>query len=294
MKTAIADQKRKKSPSCFHVTNFLVTDVLRHEQRQEKMATDDDTSESNDEAERFLEENPTRETEDLKLRKEVEIRIKAWIKSGIGKKDIKDSLLEKIPRKGQLNLEAPVLNEEIIVDLHPKAAARDDHFREYQNLTGAALSTTALVLSQILGDFETPLDRDSILNNLSSEVKVLSDLFFSLTQARKTFLVGKYEEKLQKILKKVEPTTWLFGDNLKGLLETSRAMEKVSREMKTKAPRGPLRSLNWRSSVGKKEVARGSNYQNKPNTSRHNYKSRTSGPARKYYPQAQPQQNRRQ
>lgn len=188
--------------------------------------TDSESVDMEDEASRFLGNDPAVEPENLTLRNDVEVRIKSWIKTGMGKKETKEAILEKIPMKGQLNLEAPRLNEEIAVDLHPKAAARDEHFRDYQNLTGAALSSTATVLSQILSDADTPLDRESILNNLSLSVKILSDLFYSLTQARKTFLLGKYEEKIQKIFKKVEPTTMLFGDNLKGLLETSRAMER--------------------------------------------------------------------
>ena len=120
-------------------------------------------------------------------------RIKIWTKVGLNNKEERENLLLSIPRKGQLNLEAPTLNEEIAVDIHPRVLAKDHHFKDYQNLTGAALTATSYVLSMILNDSEVPLDREVILRHLR---QLQSDLFFSLTQARKTFLLGRFEEKI--------------------------------------------------------------------------------------------------
>ena len=219
-----------------------------------------DDSPSQDEAEIFLGKNPSaQESEQILLREDLVERIKIWTKIGLNNKEERENLLLSIPRRGQLNLEAPTLNEEIAVDLHPRALAKDDHFKDYQNLTGTALTATSYVLSMILNDSEVPLDREVILRHLSNAVKLQSDLFFSLTQARKTFLLGRFEEKIQKILKKIEPTTLLFGDNLKSVIETSRAVERVSKDLKPKAsaPLTQNNSLNWRSSTVRKELGRG-------------------------------------
>lgn len=91
-----------------------------------------------------------------------------------------------------------VLNEEIAVGLHQKMLTRDDYFKEYQNFTGAALSSAAILLSDILNDEEVPLVREDIFKNLSTTVRRLSDLFGHLTQARKILTVGRYDGKIQK------------------------------------------------------------------------------------------------
>lgn len=166
--------------------------------------------------------------------KEVAERVHAWTSKGFGTKEEKDEIINSIPRKGSVILAAPILNEEIQVDLHPKMSARDEHFRNNQDLTGSALAAVSSTLSAVLNDTEDPLDREQILENLSSATKLLSELFYSLTQARKIFLVGKYDEKVQKIKKKANPTSFLFGDNIKSLVESSKTMEKLSKELRPK------------------------------------------------------------
>lgn len=249
-----------------------------------------------DETDIFLGANPTSaDSSEIEISDSIAARLKVWISKGLTEKEEKENLIKLIPRKGKVMLEAPTLNDEMSVDLHPKALARDEYFKEYQNLTGSALSSTSVVLDMILNDLEEPIDRDLILTNLSSSVKLLSHLFYSLTQARKTFLLGKYEERIQKILKKIEPTSYLFGDNLKGVIESSKAMEKVSKDLKPKpkAPLKPNNSLNWKSSSVKKEGSRMSfkSHSSRGNTSR-TFRQRPY-PAKKHYQQAQPQQNRR-
>ena len=272
--------------------------MTEQEEISDRMELIEDSS-YEDEAEIFLGLNPSNQKpKEILLREDLADRIKIWMRSGLNKED-KGNILSSIPKKGQLNLKAPCLNEEIAVDLHPRALSRDEHFKDYRNLSGAALSAISSVLSMILENKEHPLDRNLILKNLSNAVKLLSDLFFLLTQARKTFLLGKFEDKIQKILRKIEPTDYLFGDNLKSVIETSRAVEKASRELKPKT-RTPLRQGNnliWKSSSVKKDLGRGS------------YKSHQSGSttwrisstftrnkthlAKSYYTQSQPQRNRR-
>ncbi|XP_043476192.1 uncharacterized protein LOC122507509 [Leptopilina heterotoma] len=75
-------------------------------------------------------------------------------------------------------------------DIQHRALSRDEHFKCYQDLTGAALASISTTLNKILEDSKTPLSREEILENLSSSVKLLSELFHLLTQARKVFLVG--------------------------------------------------------------------------------------------------------
>ncbi|XP_043462809.1 uncharacterized protein LOC122498881 [Leptopilina heterotoma] len=279
-------------------------DVINHEKSTDKMAEPEESETvhenfESDEACIYLGDNPSNDTEDLILLESIANRLKSWTKKGIGKKEIKEELLSSIPRKGAVNLEAPILNEEVLVDIHPKSLIRDEFFRDYQNLTGAALASSSLVLSMILNDSQNPLEREDVLKKLSDTVKLLSELFFSLTSARKTFLLGRYEERVQKILKKVEPSALLFGDNLRSLIESSKAMERVSKELKPKqkyqSKPSTSSNLNWRSSTIRREVGRGSHSYNRQRTTTSkpsgmpiSFKQRT--PAKRYYTQSQPQQ----
>lgn len=72
------------------------------------------------EVEYFLSENPTDSPKELKLRKDVVERIQDWTTKGFGTQEEKEKLINSVPRKANINLIAPVLNEEIAVDLHPK------------------------------------------------------------------------------------------------------------------------------------------------------------------------------
>lgn len=239
-------------------------------------------------------------TSEINLRKDIVDRIKVWTKKGLTDKEEKQRLLAGIPRKGQINLEAPALNQEIAVDLQPRALAKDEHFREYQNIAGAALSSSSLVLGMILNDAQEPLDRQVVLTNLSNSVKLLSELFFDLTEARKSFIIGRYEDKIQKVLKAAEPSDFLFGDNLKTTIENAKSLEKVAKELTLK-PRLPFRQsnapLNWKSSTTRREAAGQSSY--KP----YKFKANAAGPntfnrprpypGKKFYTQSQPHRQHR-
>ncbi|XP_051168924.1 uncharacterized protein LOC127286523 [Leptopilina boulardi] len=256
---------------------------------------DDDQVE---ETTRYLGINPSKSSDDLKLNEDVAARIKAWLVRGFATKEEKEKLLSSVSKKGTINLEAPILNEEVLVDIFPKSLTRDNYFKEYQNLTGAALSNIATIFDSIVHDQEDPPERDTILDKLSCSVKLLSHLFFSLSSARKAFLLGKYDERIQKILKSTDPTTYLFGDNLKGVIDSSKAMEKVSKDLKPKVNQTARKNnfLNWKSPSVKKEVNRGGGRSyprpGTSKTSQYPYRPRPY-PAKSHYHQSQPQQSRR-
>ena len=276
-------------------------EIPEEEEMLEEAQEDDETTV-------FLGTNPADQVSDeIDVRKDVAERIYYWIKKGFTEKDEKEALLKNIPRKGQLNLEAPLLNEEISTLLQRKPRTKDEHFREYQNLTSAALSSNATALSilrtifyRILSSAENFSERENILTLMSNSVKLLSDLFFQLTQVRKLFLAGHFDEDMQKALKNIEPIQWLFGDNLKATLENIKAVERVSKDLKLKG-RQPLRNnqnLNSRNPSAQREVPR-SGYRlpyQRQGTSRHDNSRQNNSnrqkpyPARRYYHQSQPHQ----
>lgn len=112
----------------------IFLDVLDHENGQSKMTDEEkeaieSDSKSIDETQFYLGESPSQDSQELKLMRNLINRLKFWMKEGIGKEEDRDKLLSTILRKGEINFEAPSLNEELAMDLHPKSFARDEHFR---------------------------------------------------------------------------------------------------------------------------------------------------------------------
>lgn len=267
---------------------------------QEELSEGEIDSESEEEALHFLGNNPAaQEVDKLNIRKDLSDRMINWMKKGLSDKEEKEKILSSIDRKGELHLEAPLLNEEVSVNLNPRAFARDEYFRQYQNIIATALGNAASVLSMVLDDRKKEIDRERVLKYLSNAVKLLSDLFYLLNNARKAFLIGGYEEKTQKLLKSIEPTTYLFGDDLKTRITNAKAMEKLGNDIKPKpatsfdrprlAHRTNNRPLNMRGSNARKGVEHSNHRTTTRTTSRvaGNRRSR-SAPPRKGYPQTQP------
>ena len=87
---------------------------------------------------------------ETKIADDIRERISAWAKSGISTKEEREAIMATVPNLAKCNLAAPELNEEIAIDLHPRAIAKDNHFKLYQNLAGATLSCMTLLSIQFL------------------------------------------------------------------------------------------------------------------------------------------------
>ena len=142
--------------------------------------------------------------------------------------------------------------------------------------------------------------RKSALQTLATAVKLQSDLVFSLNQARQSFLVTRFDEKMQKVLKKTESTTKLFGDDLKATIDNAKALQKAAKVLNFK-PRQPLtpKNLNERGSSSQRDQ-RGSHkpypvYSPKPGdrrpTSYRNNSGHSGRLAKDRYHQSQPQRS---
>ena len=149
-------------------------------------------------------------------------------------------------------MNAPKLNEKIKCCLKEDDVKRDKYLYTYQSMMGSSLSLTATTLSMILNDKNEPLDRDELLQYLSDAVKINADLFHSWIIARKIYITPQFDKKIKTALDKVETTEYLFGNNVKELINNVKTVERVSKEKKKILT--PNNSLNWRGSSGRKET----------------------------------------
>ncbi|KAJ8667509.1 hypothetical protein QAD02_009172 [Eretmocerus hayati] len=100
-----------------------------------------------EELDQFLADPNHQPTTLLTLRQDVAERVKLILDAGLLQKNDRDKLLKEIPRDRDLQLEAPVLNQEIGLNLHKDEATRDNFFRQYQKIIGATISEAASLLN---------------------------------------------------------------------------------------------------------------------------------------------------
>lgn len=111
----------------------------------------------------------------------------------------------------------------------------------------------------ILNDENNPVDRMILLEKLADVGKLLSQLFFQISSARKAFIAPLLSKPMKELFQKTKSGTFLYGEKLSDIIKTAKSLEKMGKEIKSsstssisfdsrrmgfKANVG--RSLNWR------------------------------------------------
>ena len=74
-------------------------------------------------------ENPSAKAKpETEVADDIRERIAAWSKSGISTNEEREAIMAAAPELAKCKLAASELNEEITIDLHPRAIAKDNHF----------------------------------------------------------------------------------------------------------------------------------------------------------------------
>lgn len=193
----------------------------------------------------------------------------------------------------------PALNREASINLPSSALTRDNYYQSYQTSAGAIIVAASNAFVEIRDNLEPDPGRDSILENVSCIIKLASDLHHQLNMSRRFFLMGGYDDKIQKALKSVESTTLLFGDDMKAVIDFTDVNLKTYKKLvhshetstrKSSLPSTTCKTLNFRSSYTRRgEVRQGSQRC-------YNLRSRGSNsgrPTKSFYPQSQPQRSSR-
>ncbi|CAG5093457.1 Protein of unknown function [Cotesia congregata] len=93
-----------------------------------------------EETETVLGDNPSADNKELlDLHQSLVSRWPTWMTEGL-KKETKEVIVDKYSRKGNINLEAPELNEEVLASLNETGVKRDKLFIVEQNLVGSAMA----------------------------------------------------------------------------------------------------------------------------------------------------------
>ncbi|KAJ8669685.1 hypothetical protein QAD02_000944 [Eretmocerus hayati] len=164
----------------------------------------------------------------LELSQSTIVRLQTILSAGLLENKERKELLKKISRVGDgINLEAPEMNSEISNNLKSPESTKENYLKQYQTMIGATLSEAATLID-LLTDVLPTLDKKlskKLIRSLSNIIRVNADLRQMITIARKDNATQDYDNKIQRILKKTEPTSFLFGDDVKSLMDGARVNE---------------------------------------------------------------------
>ena len=97
-----------------------------------------------------------------------------------------------------------------------------------------------------------PENRNILLDHLWDTGKLLSEIFYSETKARRAYITPGMSKPIKDLMDKSDSGTYLFGDNVEEKIMKARTMEKISKDIKSiplpnnkNAPK-PAGSGNWK------------------------------------------------
>lgn len=197
---------------------------------------------------------------------EIATKIHAWMKEGIDKEE-KTEILKLVPRNiKDIKLIAPKLNEEIAMNLrekNPEIEKKDKFLYHFQDMISACIALQTSNISAIINEEKEPINREEMLQQMSDALKLSCDLWHQFIISRKVNIAPTFNGKTKNVMAKVEPTEWLFGNNVQDLINKVKTADQVGKNLdnlnkrgnfSSKSMRGnnrPNYSLNWASSSGR-------------------------------------------
>jgi len=184
-------------------------------------------------------------SEDTDLHPAVLRRWQAFLKKGLSPDDQAALCAEYSVAEGGM-LFAPHLNPELVFTLEDNkdtksAVTRDGYFHKTQTCLGAALLAHGQALSCIVADNES-LDRPFVLQRLHDSGRLLTDVFFQLSQSRRALLIPQIADKLdRKVLASLPTEGTLFGPNLATKLKEAKAAAAVGHTLFTSGRKPALK-----------------------------------------------------
>lgn len=161
---------------------------------------------------------------------------KLWnpiLRKGLSK-EAKENLTKSyhIPENCSL-LQAPKLNAEISAAVSEATRSRDKRVEFVQQQLGLGISALNKGLELLLDDSN---DRLQAIKFLSDSCRLLCDLHFIETEARKKFVTPGLDKSFLNIMQDVERDDLLFGNKLSDKIKATKVIEKHGLQIKKPAP----------------------------------------------------------
>jgi hypothetical protein len=137
-----------------------------------------------------------------------------WKKEGLPEKN-KTKILESYDRKGELFMEAPELNEDILPLCKGIPKQRDDHFVKTQNCVGTAIVALGAAITLLLEQPEDGIDQEELTEWISHAGQMMVDVFHQQSVGRKSYITPKLGDDMKDMVDRLISDKLLYGDKLK-------------------------------------------------------------------------------
>lgn len=180
---------------------------------------------------RKLGQDDTDQRQKIKIHTQVAAIWSKILNDGL-KKEAKTELLEKYPRQGCLQLDAPLLNPEVEAVVNNTAKKRDKFLTMDQSLCGATMAAIGSLISDIIIGKDDSLDWMEVVQRLSDAGRLQCELMYQLSRARRAFIYPGFKKEAKSLLEKIKPDEFLFGTGLADRLKSAKSAEKAGLSMK--------------------------------------------------------------
>ena len=200
--------------------------------KEEKADKNDEMPKIDEKRLEVLGTDPTTfDTGEVKLHADIVSRWQFCLTVGL-KSEVKEELLKKYPRKGNILLDPPEVNPVMLLSMSEQAIKRDEHFQETQRLAGSALSVLGSAMKSLLEKTEEQLDVMKLLELLSDSGQLMTDFHHTETVARRAFIAPGFSKSVKSILDKTDRDKFLFGSNITEKINEAGSLEKLVKTIK--------------------------------------------------------------
>lgn len=157
------------------------------------------------------------------------------LSSGLSQEQRTELINKYPPFSNCLGMQVPKLNVEVKKSISEANLARDTRISHVQSRICAGLSALGGILELLLsGDISTDVSHQ-IMERTGDAARILADVHFDQSQARRGVLKGILNKKLAETLSEKSEDGWLFGDNLAERIRAVKALNKTAEELKIPA-----------------------------------------------------------
>ena len=148
--------------------------------------------------------------------------------------------MEKLREKYQSpeELSAPMLNEEVQAKLSERVLRKDKYKFETSQLASGVVSIAGGLLTNIDEIGENGLNQDEFIEKITDIGRLGAEIMFQLGLSRKIAITPRFPKTIKGILKKTEPSKFLFGKNLDEKIKKVKDADRLFKETTNNKPQG--------------------------------------------------------
>nr|CAI5839768.1 unnamed protein product [Callosobruchus analis] len=212
--------------------------------------------------------------EDSSLHSAISSRWTHYLTNGIPKDDLPSILTKYDTPTNCPALIPPALNAEVVGALSAAHAKRDSCYTDYQKEVARGLSALGHGISTILGKQDKPTtsqsNQTSVLSYLVDTGKILTNLFFNISNTRRSLILPLLDKSVRDIVSTSKPQKYLFGKNLGEKIKLAKSIEKIGKDIR---PMSQITKIMPRKKEGGNTPAPGPSKEGDEATKRANFPS---------------------